>query len=983
MSKELSYPMSEREIRNAKLAREAAAQGMVLLENKNNTLPLKKETRKIALFGGGAVRTVRGGTGSGDPFNGGLSGGGAADVNQSPRYHINIMDSFLAAGYQVVSEELLKTYAEGYDAEMVKVGGMPMVTFAYPEMDLTTDQVAACAAESDTAIYVLSRNSGEGKDRGMTKKITVEGKEYEIGDYELSKEEKENVKHITAAFSKTILVLNIGGVVDMGFLKEIPGIGSVLLMSQAGQEGGDALLDVLTGAVTPSGKLTSTWAQEYSHYPASETFAYNDNNVEVERYTEGIYVGYRYFDTFGIKPCYEFGYGLSYTDFSIKYISAEVEGEWLKLQVDVNNIGDTYSGREVVQVYYSAPGGWSHVEGIEKPYQELATFAKTKELAPGESQIVSLRFRIRDMASYEEKGAQYLLNSGDYRIRIGNSSRNTTPAVILKLKNTVITEVLHNEYVISEEMKEISRASVVQNMPSEDWSRGDIKILELEGSEIQTLQKASPFENEEITTYTTDPEYKAQLPYEKVVLTNKKNISLKDVWEGRETLENLTAQMELEELAKLNCGTGWGVANDDAPIVGGSSSTVPGAAGETSTDFFEKYGIPSIVLADGPAGIRVSQEFEATNIETGEKVTRYQYCTAWPVGVLLAQSFDTELLYRVGAGMSEEAEELGITLILGPSLNIHRDPLCGRNFEYFSEDPLISGIMTAAITKGIQSRPGIGACIKHYAANNQESNRNGVDTIVSERNLREIYLKGFEIAVKTSQPMSIMTSYNLINGVPTADSYDLNTDIARGEWGFKGLIMTDWNGGKSTPSISMHAGNDLIMPGGVGRVRNIVMGAQNIPPVFDENGQISLRKEKLFFDKYVPEWNSFTPKAEGEDTVTVELGEAYRAEEKDGYILVNGQQIYMNYINTPISRREVKREYTEPVTTDVASVSEDERRIVYKGYMQKEPTICIGDIQRCARNNLFVIMNSIGMQAAYPDVKIKPYSDIFELEEWI
>ncbi len=454
------------------------------------------------------------------------------------------------------------------------------------------------------------------------------------------------------------------------------------------------------------------------------------------------------------------------------------------------------------------------------------------------------------------------------------------------------------------------------------------------------------------------------MPYEKVKIVEKKDITLKDVKEGRESLQNFVAQIGVEELAALNCGTGWGVTDQDSPIVGANSSTIPGAAGETTGSLFQKYGIPSIVLADGPAGIRVTQEFEATDVATGKKVKRHQYCTVWPVGTLLAQSFDPDLLYRVGQAIAEELEEYGITMILGPSLNIHRDPLCGRNFEYFSEDPLVSGLMAAAITRGIQSHPGTGACIKHYAANNQESNRYAVDTIVSERTLREIYLKGFEIAVKTAQPMAIMTSYNQINGVPTADSRDLNTEIARGEWGFRGLIMTDWNGGASTPYKSMHAGNDLIMPGGKQRALNIVMAVQTVLPYFDEKGQIKMEKVIPFLPIRQAMWNSFTPNPDGKNTVTATLGEGYIAEEKDSMILVNGEKIHLDCKADP---HNFQMEYTD-VTTAVAFVADHGRQIVYRGSLENQRKICVGDIQECACHNLQVIMNSLGMFRAYPEL---------------
>lgn len=981
MQEQLNYPMSAREKRNAALSREAAASGMVLLENRNRTLPLKAEAGQIALFGCGTVRTVRGGTGSGDPLNGGISGGGAIHVNQSPRYHINIMNSFLAAGYHVVTEDLLNEFAVQYDAAEEKAAGNPMETFAFPEMSYSPKQVARYAGMTETAVYVISRNSGEGTDRCLKKNITVDGTEYEIGDYELSRTEHENLEAISSAFSKVILVLNVGGVVDISAVRKNPKIGAVLLMSQAGQEGGDALLDVLTGKVTPSGKLTSTWAMNYSDYPASATFAYNDNDVSKEKYEEGIYVGYRYFDTFGITPCYEFGYGMSYTDFSMECQGAKIEGEWLGLQVKVKNEGSVYSGKEVVQVYYSAPGGWNEIEGIEKPFQELASFAKTKELKPGESQTLSVRFRIRAMASYCEKEACYRMDRGDYRIRIGNSSRHTVPAVLLKLEKAVVTEQLRSEYPLSEELREISKTGRTP-CRDENWNDESVVVLTCDGNDIAAVYRKASLKKAEVITYTTDPNYKPTMSYEKVKLVTKKDITLKDVKEGRESLQNLVAQMGTEELAALNCGTGWGVADQDKPIVGANSSTIPGAAGETAGSLFAKYGIPSIVLADGPAGIRVTQEFEATDVATGKKVKRHQYCTVWPVGTLLAQSFDCELLTRVGRAISEELEEYGITMILGPSLNIHRDPLCGRNFEYFSEDPLVSGLMAAAITRGIQSRPGTGACIKHFAANNQESNRYAVDTIVSERTLREIYLKGFEIAVKTAQPMAIMTSYNLINGVPTADSRDLNTDIARGEWGFRGLIMTDWNGGASTPYKSMRAGNDLIMPGGKQRALNIVMAVQVVMPYFDEKGQIVLEKIVPFLPIQQAMWNSFTPEPGGKDTVTANLGEGYTAEEKDGVILVNGEKIHLNCEIKKSNPRDIHMEYTD-VTTDVARVAGHGRRIVYRGSLREQKDICVGDIQGCTCHNLQVIMNSLGMIRTYPELSLTTDPKQDQLEEWI
>ena len=778
-----SNEVTAREKANAALAREAAAQGMVLLENKNNSLPIK--TKKLALFGGGAVRTVRGGTGSGDPFNGGLSGGGDVNVNQSERYNINIYNSFKKAGYDITTASILEKYAEGYDVENAKAASNPMATFAYPELTFTDEELAASAKDTNTAVYVISRNAGEGADRGMTKKVAVNNVEYELGDYELSDVEKENLKKVASAFENTIVVLNVGGVIDTKFFEETEGLDSLLLMGQGGQKGGNALLDVVTGAVTPSGKLTDTWAENYSDYPASATFAKADGDSMKEWYKEGIYVGYRYFDTFGIKPAYEFGYGLSYTNFDINVKNVSVNEDKVTVKAEVTNTGKTYSGKEVVQVYFSAPDS----KDAEKEYQQLAAYGKTDELAPGESQVLTLTYDTDEMAYYSEEKASYILDPGTYYVRVGDSSRNTKVAAAIKLNQSAVTEVLSNQMEVpeSENLTEWSKAGKTPyTYATEQQEMAEAPVFTLDASKVKTENNVSEYKDEKVTTYTTDPDYKAVQDYEKVeVVTDKKGATLKDVVDNKVTMGEFVAQMSLEELAKLNCGSGWGVANENAPIVGSNSATVPGAAGETLT--YDQYGIPSIVLADGPGGIRVKQKYEAKNVETGETATYYQYCTAWPVDFVLAQSWDTDLLKRIGEAFGKELEEMNITILLGPSLNIHRDPLCGRNFEYFSEDPVISGTMASAITLGVQEEPGVGACLKHFSANNQETDRSGTDSIVSERALREIYLKGFEIAVKESKPMSIMTSYNQINGVPAADSYDMNTNIARGEWGFEGL----------------------------------------------------------------------------------------------------------------------------------------------------------------------------------------------------
>ncbi|GFP77431.1 glycoside hydrolase family 3 C-terminal domain-containing protein [Clostridium fungisolvens] len=976
---------SQRERDNATLARSVASQGMVLLEqNADHALPITAKSKSVALFGNGAIRTVRGGTGSGDPFNGGLSGGGDPMVNQNSRYHVNIYDTFIRKGYTVADSQFLESWVAGYDKELKTAASNPMTTFSYPEMQLTEDLVKSSSANTDTAIYVISRNAGEGADRSKT---TMAGKlsngtTFEVGDYELTAVEKSNLEMVGKNFKKVIVVLNVGGVIDTKFFKQIDGLDSLLLMGQAGQEAGDALFDVVTGAVTPSGKLTSTWAVNYSDYPASATFANNDKKIDKEVYNEGIYVGYRYFDTFGITPKYEFGYGLSYTNFDINVKEVSADTERVTVKAEVKNTGSTYSGKEVVQVYYSAPDSVDS----EKAYQELAGYAKTDELAPGESQVLKISYNTKDMAYYNEKQAAYILDAGDYVIRVGKSSRNTSIAGIVKLDKKTVTEQLSNQMKVpeSESLVEWSKkGKTPYTYTGEASEKAKAPVLKLSSSDFpKALNNASQYDSEVVSTYTTNSNAVKAQSYEKIVqVKDKPGSTLLDVYNKKVTMEEFVAQMSLEELATLNCGSGWGVSNDNAPIVGSNSDTIPGAAGETTRKYFDKYGIPSIILADGPGGIRIKQSYKATNVNTEEQKTYYQYCTAWPVSVLRAQTWDKDLMYKVGTAFAAELKEMGITLVLGPSLNIHRDPLNGRNFEYYSEDPVISGLSAAAETQGIQSLPGVGACLKHYAANNQESNRNAVDTIVSERTLREIYLKGFEIAVKASQPMSIMTSYNKINGVPTADSYDLCTDLARGEWGFQGLIMTDWNGGSSTPSKSMHAGNDLIMPGGTNRVQNIMGGLIDLKPVFDEKGQVALLEQKSFITMYSANWGEFVPSTTGTTKVVAQLAQGNHATvDGQGNILVNGQTIYRTYQFNWFAPGTWK----DPLTTQYAEVSADGSQIIYHGYYPDNNKITLGDVQKSAMNNLKIIMQSDYMKKFYANEKIKqtPYSSQYKLTKY-
>lgn len=1023
-------------IDNAEVAERTATEGIVLLENNNNALPIKDKS--IALFGYGAACTYRGGSGSGDPWNGGLSGGGDPLANFNTRWHVNIYDAFKDAGYNVTTSAHMEEVQRRFKTTLpVTMGGM--TAFRFPEPELTANQVAEAANGTDTAVYVISRNAGEGSDRsisGAQYTATIDGvsTRFYVGDYELLALEKENLRLLGETFKNVIVVINCGGQIDTNFFNEIPGLDSLIFMGQAGQEGGAALVKLLTGKANFSAKTINTWAKNYNDYPASTTFGNNDGTDNNERYVEGIYIGYRYFDTAGIEPAYPFGYGLSYTDFNINVLDVNADEQNVSLTVQVQNTGN-YEGKEVVQVYYSAPDGTGgdRPYQTERAYQDLIVYGKTDNLKPGEKQIIELSFKTADMAYYNEKDEGYALNAGDYILRVGNSSRNTHVAAVLNLDGKVITEqlknLMHTPWDILEEKGDVwsktEKGWTPYTYSGEAQEISKAKVFNLANANIES--KVHEYSNleEEVTTYTTDPSYQAQTRgyqeysftttptstgwtgvqkqyEEKVELVAEEDITLLDVYKGNKTLEQLVGQMSLYELATLNCGSGWGVWDELAPIYGSEYDSIPGCAAETTRELMDNYGIPFFVVNDGPGGLRVRHAFEATDVNSGEKVTVYNYSTAWPVSIVRSATWNLDLLYEVGAGFAKEMEAMGITQLLGTSLNIHRDPLCGRNFEYYSEDPVVSGYTVSAVTTGLQDTPGIGACIKHYAANQQETRRGGGNSVMSERTMREIYLKGFEIGIKSSQPMSIMTSYNLINNVPSADDYDLLNNITRDEWGYGGHIMTDWGGGRSTPAKSMHGGNDFITPGGTAQVRAIMryFGEEGAAPVFKENGEVDsyLTLSASGISKAL-EWRTAL-NANGTNIVRAPLGENYTAAlstDTDAggynYILVNGERIIRTAsFNTFRGSKEdaasggVVTNPTAYVTTQYASVEDGGKAILYKcNNYDTSINICRGDLQKSAIANLKVIMQSLGAKKYFTgnsDVSVEPWASQFQLQSY-
>lgn len=688
---------------NYKISRQLASQGMVLLRNDNNTLPFKSSDR-VGIVGKQCIDII-------------IGGGGSAHVQT----------------------EYVKSIPQGLEEKAKEdkvIFYNDSVRLAMNISEYSVSVLNDLAKSIDTAIVTIKRYGSEGYDRKLGKDCLpdMDGNSYsgeanndEIHDYEenvgyfyLSKKERTLFANIEESNIKNVvLLLNISSIVDMSFIDDYPKIRSVLLTYLPGMEGGTAIADILCGDVNPCGKLVDTVAYKYEDYPTSGCFDYDPHITE---YKEGIYLGYRYFETFAKnKVMFPFGYGLSYTDFEYSNCSLTKHGDVITLTVDVKNIG-AVSGKEIVEAYVSSPNG-----ALEKPSIELKGYAKTKELQAGESEKIQITFSVKNMTSFDESGvtgykAAWVLEQGDYKFFVGKSVRELFLCGILNIDQT----------------QKIQQLSL----------RFDGREYELKNRRIKAKNKYAG------------------------------KISLYDVADNKASLEDFINQLTAEELISLSQG---------------QPPAFP--LGTAGIGNLKKYGVPNPQTADGPAGIRRS-------VNT----------TCFPCGTLIACSWDTKLQYKMGKSIGYEGYNTGVDILLAPSMNIHRNPLGGRNFEYFSEDPFLTGKTAGAIVKGVQSE-GICATVKHFAVNNCEYYRNFNNSVVSERALREIYLKGFEIAIKESKPAFVMSSYNLLNGLHTSANSQLLRGVLRDEWGYEGAVMTDWRNGVSLDDEIL-SGNNIKMPFG-------------------------------------------------------------------------------------------------------------------------------------------------------------------------
>lgn len=714
----------------AALARHAVAEGCVLLKNDNQTLPLKRGDR-VAVFGRMAFHYYKSGLGSGGLVN--------------TRYVVSILDALRREKDITVDEKLLGVYETWIKEHPYDEGeGWGKVPWSQEEMPLS-DEVLQAAAHNDVALVIIGRTAGEDQDNGARQ-----------GSYLLTETEKELIAKVSKTFPRTAVLLNVGNIIDMKWVSESHP-SAVLYVWQGGQEGGNGVCDVLSGRVSPCGKLTDTIAEDISDYPSTANFGDEKRN----EYREDIYVGYRYFETFAKeKVKYPFGYGLSYTTFSVA-AEAEVQEMSVRVRADVTNTG-AVSGKEVVQVYVKAPAA-----ALGTPERVLCGYAKTKTLKPKETQTLEFEIEKSTFASYDDSGVTghrdcFVLLEGTYEIYVGTDVRTAVPAGSYEQKLTVV-----------EQLTEVCA-------PQKPFVRM-VRHKDAVAYEETPKRQYSPYE-------------RVEKPKE-IACTGDRGYRLCDVYDKKISMETFVAQLSDEDLIMLFRGEGMC-----------SPKVTPGTAAAFAglTDSLRAFGIPAACASDGPSGIRMDCGTKAFSL---------------PNGTLLGCTFDTALVKELYTMTGYELRSNRVDTLLGPGLNIHRNPLNGRNFEYISEDPLLTGTMGAAQLQGLNVVGATGT-IKHFAANNQETKRHEADPVVSVRALREIYLKSFEIAVKEGPARSVMTTYGPLNGIWTAGNYDLNTIVLRKEWKFSGIVMTDWwakanyEGQDADPklhAVMAEAQNDLYM----------------------------------------------------------------------------------------------------------------------------------------------------------------------------
>lgn len=724
---------------------ETASEGIVMLRNAGNALPLKHGSR-VALFGRMQTHYYKSGTGS----------GGMVNVS----HVVDIREGLASSPSLTLDPELMDIYDDWEKENPLDDGlGWGMEAWSQTEMPVSPELAARMAARNDAAVIVIARTAGEDRDNSAEK-----------GSFYLRDSEEAMLASVSAAFSRTIVLLNVGNIIDMSFVAKYD-IKAVLCVWQGGMTGGSAVAGIVTGEESPSGCLTDTIAESLADYPSNDNFGNKD--IHEDLYEEDIFVGYRYFSTFApSKVLYPFGFGLSYTTFSMKVSSFSFDGKAVRVSVTVENTGDV-AGKKAVMLYASAPQG-----KLSKPSRVLTGFAKTGKIPSGGSETVEITAPVRTFASFDDDGRTglgtgFILDAGRYTFYLGGDVTSSDVAGSFELDAPVLVEALENAIAPNKAFKRLTAVPSSGNVFDKGYE--DVPLMPV--SHLETRMSRVP---------------------SGIRQTGDCGIKLSDVRHGKNTLDEFIAQLSDEELCLIIRGEGMG--SSKATI--GTAAAFGGISKE-----LKDMGIPTLCCSDGPSGMR---------IDSGKKAF------SLPNGTCLASTFNTDLVEKLYTYLGIEMVSNNIDTLLGPGINIHRHPLNGRNFEYFSEDPLLTGRMACAQIRAFEKN-GVTPTIKHFCGNNRESSRREMNSVISERALREIYLSAFEIAVKEGGARSIMTSYNRVNGVYAANCYDLSTTVLREQWGYTGVVMTDWwayigvTGGDTAEytitdhSVMARAQNDLYM----------------------------------------------------------------------------------------------------------------------------------------------------------------------------
>ena len=888
------------------IVRGLGADSIVLLKN-NGMLPMNKG--KVALFGAGAVDTIY----SGLFFNYVFT-----DKN------VSVRDGLSENGFSFSTEVWLEKMEKAveinnkHDKASKKSGKYEGKRYETEELPISKADMAEAVLGTDTCIYVVRHN-------------LVTGGPLQENEYHFSETEQKNLETIIDSFENVVLVLNTN-MLEMGQFARAKNIKAILLMGIPGMEAGNSLADVLTGAVNPSGRLTATWAKKYKDYStcySAATLNANAKKNEID-YKEGIYVGYRYFDTFDVTPLYPFGYGLSYTTFDMKLEYLEASWISIVLRVKVTNTGE-HAGRQVVQVYCTQPE-----VNIEKPHQILVGFAKTGKLKPGEYEDVTIKIPIMTLCSFDEETIAWVMEKGDYLLRIGENSRDTV------LCGKVVLDRLTTIKSVADVMEPEKPLEFLAPPKRQEEETGFIMVASLNGDNYNSENKYVPQETDFITYVQEGSKYVSYINNNSynMPLSGRENIkyvkpcgtsTFFDVLSGKVTIEEFVSSLSPEVMARIVTGDYY-----EKPIDNESRFKFDfdidklklKISARTTSQFATTLGIPGVNIADGPSGLRI------------EDVS----CTCFPSPMNMAQTWDMGAMVRMGRAMGREMEHYDIDYCLAPALNIHRNPMRSRAYEFYSEDPTLAGVMGAGLTMGIKRYEGRDVIVKNLATYNQESGTADVNINVSRRAFGEIYLRPFSACQFICRPAGLLNSGNRINGQYSSSQRGLNTDIARRDWGFDGFILSDW-GSMSEKSYDLHAGCDLIMPGF--DPDKILQAMMETPPEFGKDGFVTKVEKSFAYGEPMIQyynWGSFMPSKSGKDLVRTTV---------EADVTLNENVVRLQ----------------EQGICKVEELPDGKKAVIYKG-INRGAYLALGDLQQAVIHILQTVKNSGSMKKLIESAKI-------------